>query len=80
MLPKRKSFKWNKDSVEVIGHLADREYIHKTSKGKEIAVKNLDVNHIKNIIAKVGREEPWREVLLIVLRFELVYRTVYNIK
>jgi len=77
---KRKEYKWNKISEELIEHDKVRGFIYETSKGKKIPVKDLDTNHIKNILAKIKREEDWREQLTYMLKFELVYRQVHNLK
>ena len=80
MIPKRKEYKWNKISEELIEHNKVRGSIYKTSRGKNIPIKDLDINHIKNILAKIKREEDWRRNTEYMLKFELIYRQVYNLK
>lgn len=79
MLPTRKQFKWSIDSKEIIDHEFYRDFTYSSKKGK-IKIKDLDTNHIKNILNKMKREYDTRKKTINTLLFELIYREIHEIK
>ena len=80
MLPTRKEFKWNKKSKELIDHVSNRDVIYETSSGKTILIKNMDTNHVKNSLKKIERDDGYRQSAKDILKLELIYRQIYNLK
>jgi hypothetical protein len=46
--------------------------------GKQTELQDMDINHLKNAIAKIKREENWRENQLNILEMEVIFRQVIN--
>lgn len=80
MLPKRKEFKWTKDSSVFYQHSGDRFRVYTDSAGKAMTIMQMDKNHIKNVLAKINRTDGWRLNWKEVLETELIYRQVYSLK
>tara|TARA_B100000768_G_C11209014_1_gene345152 strand:+ start:189 stop:431 length:243 start_codon:yes stop_codon:yes gene_type:complete len=80
MLPKRKDFKWNEDSSLFLDHSSKRNTIYIDSTGKNRTIKEMDTNHIKNVLNKINRTENWKNNFKVLLEIELIYRQVYNLK
>jgi hypothetical protein len=78
MLPKRRKFKWNKSSKDIQNHIKNRDMIWESQNGKQTDIKGMDINHLKNAIAKIKREGNWRKYYLNILEMEVIYRKVFN--
>lgn len=77
-LKPRKKFKYDKESPSIIAHIHNRNQIWESQNGRKTEIKDMDINHIKNCIAKIKREDNWRENYLNVLEMEEIYRQVFN--
>lgn len=82
-LPKRKQFKWSLSSKQIQIHTKVRkkdEFVWESSNGKQFYIEQMDINHIKNAIAKIERGEyDWsRERFLKLFKIELIYREIIN--
>jgi hypothetical protein len=77
-LRKRKVFKYDMNSEEMKNHVMTREnFIWTTQQMKSIVLKDLDSNHLKNIVAKIKRgDHASKEMHLDTLQFEISYRAV----
>lgn len=73
-LPKRRAFKWDKNSTEIENHIHNRNMIWESQNGSKTDIMSMDVNHLKNCIAKIKREKNWRTNFLDVLEMELIFR------
>lgn len=86
MLRERKKPKYSFDQMYEITRSV---FEWKTSAGKEVCIKDLNTNHIKNILRKIGREgvsfitadcflrkKEW----IYTLNKELIYREKNNLK
>ena len=79
-LPKRKEFKWALDSDAIKHHIKfNRDMIWESKNGKKTVLMEMDVNHLKNCVAKITREKNWKKEYLDKLKTELIYRQlIYN--
>ena len=75
-LRKRKEPKYEISSGVFDDHLGIRDAFNWiTSSGKTVPLKEMDINHLRNAIAKINRGDyPLRESLGDTLRRELEYR------
>jgi len=78
MLPKRRPFKWNENSIEIQNHIKNRDMIWESQNGKKTEIQDMDLNHLKNCIAKIKREGNWRENHLNILEMEIIFRQIIN--
>lgn len=79
---KRKKLKYNKQSLIIVNYGLVRDvtsYIS-TSSGKSMLVKEMNINHLKNAIAKIKRESPNFTKTLNSLSLEYIYRKVHSIQ
>lgn len=76
MILKKKKFNVSLNSLEMRRHQTLRDVSSWTSSnGKNALIKDLDINHLKNIIAKIDRGELQERLhLLFDLKNELNYR------
>jgi len=76
----KKEFHLTLDSRIMKAHVIVRNTIYwKSSNGNSIMLGHLDVNHLKNIIAKIDRGELEEKThQLFDLKNELNYRTLIN--
>jgi hypothetical protein len=80
-LPPRKKLKWNLQSEVIRFH---KNYVRdveqwESSNGSVQFYSEMDINHIKNCVAKIKREE-WKLDCLANLEMELIYRQLTNQK
>ena len=78
-LPKRRQPRWTLDSIEIRNHVQkDRNMLWESQSGKITEVKNIDLNHLKNILNKFKRKEYTDflgdSVIADCLMYELIYR------
>tara|TARA_R110002049_G_scaffold25856_1_gene90395 strand:+ start:1033 stop:1290 length:258 start_codon:yes stop_codon:yes gene_type:complete len=78
-LRKRRQFKWGLKSEKIKFHIKfNRDTIWESQNGKKTMIKDMDYNHIKNCVAKIKREDGWKEQDLEILVLELIYRQLIN--
>ena len=78
---KRKELKFNEKSGEVQEHYFYRHVIWESGNGKKTLLKNMDKNHILNVIKKHKRgdyKDPVDPEFMELLKMELIYRQVNN--
>ena len=78
---KRKELKFNEKSSEVQEHYFFRHIIWESGNGKKTLLKNMDKNHILNVIKKHSRgdyKDPVDPEFMELLKMELIYRQVNN--
>tara|TARA_B110000914_G_C15204610_1_gene327789 strand:+ start:169 stop:417 length:249 start_codon:yes stop_codon:yes gene_type:complete len=78
---KRKELKFNEKSDEVQEHYFFRHVIWESGNGKKTLLKNMDKNHILNVIKKHKRgdyKDPVDPEFMELLKMELIYRQVNN--
>ncbi len=77
MLPKRKEFKYTKDSPIFRNHENDRDMKWESQNGKITPLHMMDTNHIKNAINKYSVSDGYLDSsVLDALRLELLYREI----
>ena len=78
---KRKELKFNEKSDEVQEHYFFRHVIWESGNGKKTLLKNMDKNHILNVLKKHKRgdyKDPVDPEFMELLKMELIYRQVNN--
>ena len=77
----RKESRWDIENKDIQNHIHnDRGTVWVSSNGNNISIANMDINHLKNAIAKVERGElESRLHILVILKLELIYRQIYTI-
>lgn len=82
MLKERRKSKYSLESIEIIRHISIRgEFTWMSSKGELFFVKEMDSNYIKNSLNKIERDKLInKEYMVPVLKMELEYRAICNIK
>ena len=78
---KRKELKFSEKSGEVQEHYFYRNVIWESGNGKKTLLKNMDKNHILNVIKKHKRgdyKDPVDPEFMELLKMELIYRQVNN--
>ena len=78
---KRKELKFSAKSGEVQEHYFFRHVIWESGNGKKTLLKNMDKNHILNVIKKHKRgdyKDPVDPEFMELLKMELIYRQVNN--
>ena len=76
---KRKELKFSEKSSEVQEHYFFRHVIWESGNGKKTLLKNMDKNHILNVIKKHKRgdyQDPVDPEFMELLKMELIYRQV----
>ena len=76
MLPKRKVFKYTKDSPIFRNHENDRDMKWESRNGKITPLHMMDTNHIKNAINKYSGIIYLDPSVLDALKLELLYREI----
>ena len=80
---KRKELKYTNLSKEIKDHLKFRHVIWESGNGKKTLLKNMDKNHILNVIKKHKRgdyKDPVDPEFMELLKMELIYRQLNNNK
>ena len=78
-LPKRKPYKWDLTSPELEKHKKNRGMIWESQNGRQTEIQHMDINHLKNCIAKIKREDDWKIKYLNILEMELIFREVHKL-
>ena len=77
-LKPRREFKWSLDSDRIKQHIESKggELIWESQNGRKNLVKQLDLNHIKNILKLFDKKEYMDDSIFECLESELIYRTL----
>tara|TARA_R110000737_G_scaffold216026_2_gene232492 strand:+ start:538 stop:810 length:273 start_codon:yes stop_codon:yes gene_type:complete len=77
-LKPRREFKWSLDSDRIKEHIESKggELIWESQNGRKNLVKQLDLNHLKNILKLFDKKEYMDDSIFECLESELIYRTL----
>ena len=77
-LKPRREFKWSLDSDRIKEHIESKggELIWESQNGRKNLVKQLDLNHLKNILKLFEKKEYMDDSIFECLESELIYRTL----
>ena len=77
-LKPRREFKWSLDSDRIKEHIESKggELIWESQNGRKNLVKQLDLNHLKNILKIFEKKEYIDDSIFECLESELIYRTL----
>tara|TARA_R110000823_G_C15914307_1_gene498057 strand:+ start:1097 stop:1369 length:273 start_codon:yes stop_codon:yes gene_type:complete len=77
-LKPRREFKWSLDSGRIKEHIESKggELIWESQNGRKNLVKQLDLNHLKNILKLFDKKEYIDDSIFECLESELIYRTL----
>ena len=81
-LKPRKEFKWSLNSDRIKEHIESKggELLWESQNGRENKLKDLDINHIKNIIKLFNKKEYIDDSVFECIESELIYRTLIKNK